>query len=260
MCCFSGRVESVSETRIFARLTSRERQYLAYQMKFDAKEDLAMILPLPTKRSSGEDAVEFINLEDCPDLFEDIELGFPKRRLGGASLSDPISVLPASEDPLVVHDVGAFEASFVPTVADFHRLDERFRLPEAVWADVPGADKYGFAVFKLKARGPDPHPFAFVFDTASPTQAFYPTVHIHDGKVHRAADYDHTLYYQGAAPLKMSDGFGRGNQWRESKGPARSFMETKPTEGVVLGDYHIYKRSIHGEFVNRDIRVVPQFV
>ncbi|MEM7013926.1 MAG: hypothetical protein AAF585_20895 [Verrucomicrobiota bacterium] len=228
-------------------------------MKFRADEDLAMILPLPTKRSSGEDAVEFINLEDCPDLFEDIEKGFPTRQLGGATLSDPLSVF-LSEDQLEVHDVGAFEASFVPTVADFRRLDERFRLPDGVWANVPGADKYGFAVFKLKARGQKPHPFAFVFDTASPTQAFYPTVHIHDGKVHRAAEFDHTLYYQGAAPLKMSEGFGRGNQWRESSGPARNFMETKPTEGVVLGDYHIYKRVIRGNFVNRDIRIVPQFV
>jgi hypothetical protein len=38
-----------------------------------------------------------------------------------------------------VREVGSFEASYVPKIADFSRLDERFRLPVAVWKKLPQA-------------------------------------------------------------------------------------------------------------------------
>lgn len=39
--------------------------------------------------------------------------------------------------PLVVHDVGSFDASFVPNVASFERLDERFRLSDSLGSQLP---------------------------------------------------------------------------------------------------------------------------
>jgi len=46
MCCFSRPVEIVSDTNIFARADGA-RQYLVYSMKYAARSDLAMVLPLP---------------------------------------------------------------------------------------------------------------------------------------------------------------------------------------------------------------------
>ena len=46
MCCFSGPVQSVSNTRIFARNSGLTNQFLVYEMNFSAKDDLAMILPI----------------------------------------------------------------------------------------------------------------------------------------------------------------------------------------------------------------------
>jgi len=51
---------------------------------------------------------------------------------------------------LKVEQVGSFEASFVPTLADFQRLDPRFRLPDTVWQQLGRYAKYGFAIFQLK--------------------------------------------------------------------------------------------------------------
>ena len=34
---------------------------------------------------------------------------------------------------LQVHEVGDYEASYVPTLADFHRLDPRFRMADEIW-------------------------------------------------------------------------------------------------------------------------------
>ena len=88
------------------------------------------------------------------------------------------------------------EASFVPTIADFDRLDERFRLPKETWHHLPQYNKFGFAVFKLKPGEKRIHPMAFEFPRSDSKRLFFPTVHIHDGEVHATADFDHILYCQ----------------------------------------------------------------
>jgi hypothetical protein len=47
MCCFSRPVEHVSNTSIFARPVAKGRQALVYTIQLNAREDLAMILPIP---------------------------------------------------------------------------------------------------------------------------------------------------------------------------------------------------------------------
>jgi hypothetical protein len=61
MCCFSGPVAAVTSTRILARGLPDGGQVLAYMM-LDARQDVAMLLPLPTPAGAAEDAVEFIDL------------------------------------------------------------------------------------------------------------------------------------------------------------------------------------------------------
>jgi len=103
-----------------------------------------------------------------------------------------------TEPTLQVHEVGSFEASFVPTLNDFDRLDSRFRLPEQIWHQLPIYEDYAFAVFKLKPGAKQIHPMAFEFPRRNIDQMFFPTVHIHDGKVDVKAHFDHSLYCQAA--------------------------------------------------------------
>src|SRR5262245_17184670 len=79
MCCFSKSVQKVADTNIFARTSKDERQYLVYSMLLSAKDELAMILPIPTPKDSKEDAVKFISLEKYPEFFKDMLSGFPAR-------------------------------------------------------------------------------------------------------------------------------------------------------------------------------------
>src|SRR6187551_2254101 len=118
MCCFSiptpkslaqrllqQRVR-VSATKIFARMTAPGVQALAYSMSFESAKDVAMILPLPVRPNSGEDAVRFIDLhaharifEDLADLFEEpVSRSMPKSRSVAAQT-------------LKVHKVGSFIAT-----------------------------------------------------------------------------------------------------------------------------------------------------
>lgn len=249
MCCFSRPVDSVSSTNIFARSGADGRQFVVYSMTLRAPEDLAMVLPLPVKPGSGEKAVTFIDLKDYADFFTDLKKGFPVPPPPGP-VSRSFSALSASK--LEVVSVGNFDASFVPTVGDFARLDERFRLPAGTWDKLPAYRNHGFAVFKLKSGNAKIHPMAFSFPRENPAQLFFPTVHIHDGEVHKDADFDHTLYCQRGP----SDQFTLLN-WEESIRPVGLFMQTPKSKGVLDSGEHCYRLRLAGTLPNKDFTLKP---
>ena len=145
MCCFSQPIELVANTSIFARSSNRD-QFLVYSMTYASFFPVAMVLPLPVPANPPEDAVRFINLERYPRFFDDMRSGFPPRMAYTRSAGSRAVVIDAPK--LKVHSVGSYEASFVPRLADFDRLDERFRIPNEVWDRLPEYLDYGFAVFK----------------------------------------------------------------------------------------------------------------
>jgi len=247
MCIFSAAVESVSNTRIFARMNGDGNQVLAYSMALKTAQPVAMLLPLPVAQSHGAAGLKFVSLEDYPRFFLDLELGFPKRPNYFTLPTFSRCLGPAAF--LQVHSVGSFEASFVPTLTDFARLDPRFALPRETWAQLPLYREYGFAVFQLKAGESKVHPMAFSFAPAKPDRLFFPTVHIHDGQVHDRAEFDHTLYCQ--APT----GRGLWWRWRKSRGVASKFVKVEHTENMVQPDQRVYRRQMKGMFENQDVMV-----
>lgn len=247
MCCFSKPVEIVADTNIFARESKNGGQFLVYSMKFKAGEDLAMILPIPTPKGSAEDAVKFISLKKYENFFDDLRAGFPVPK---SKDDNPTRGPKPGNDTLKVVEVGDFVASFVPAIKDFDRLDKQFRLPEGVWEKLPQYKDFGFAVFKLKKPEKDVsrvHPMAFEFPRADKKVLFFPTVHIHDGKVSAKAGFDHSLFCQASGEPPV--------QWEESPGLAESFVKVKQTEGIVDGNAHVYRKLMKGNFDNKDVLV-----
>jgi hypothetical protein len=240
MCCFSGKVEAVQSTRIFARASAGDRQYLVYEMMVHAREDLAMILPVPVPPRAAEDAVRFIALDDFRYFFGALDSAFPYDISRG--------IAPAASQArartLEVVEVGDFVASFVPSLPDFDRLDRRFRLSPKVWDALPGYRDFGFAVFTLRAGRREVHPMAFDFPRRDPTRLFFPTVHVHDGKVHGKARFDHVLFRQGPP----RDG------WQPSRGPAGQFLHSDD-HGLVDRDALLYRLELRGKLPNVDTYV-----
>lgn len=252
---FSVPVVHVAGTRIFARRDG-DRQHLVYAMRLGASEDLAMVLPIPVPPNAPEDAVKFVSLEGYADFFVDLNALFPVPMSRSAGFVG--FVQPQAAKTLEVQRVGAFDASFVPRLEDFERLDPRFRLSGDVWDQLPQYADWGFAVFKLhqesgflrklmrKAESRDVHPMAFTFPSRDPERLFFPTVHVHDGAVHPVAAFDHQLYAQASRGL---EGF------EVSLEPARSKVRFTDAQALVLPDAPVRRREMIGTFDNTDVWV-----
>jgi hypothetical protein len=185
-------------------------------------------------------------------FFQHLEALFPQPAWMGMA---PQSRAPLSKS-LKVHAVGEFDASFVPGVDDFERLDPRLRLAPSVFDRLPTYRAFSFCVFKLRhARGvvdrmlgrnpaADVHPMAFEFPRRDADALFFPTVHIHDGEVHETAAFDHTLFAQVDVPwVPMFD-------W------APNMLDTKflsdATAVCVDRTAPLYRRRLLGSLRNAD--------
>lgn len=259
MCCFSaaaairpsfwrrllsrGGTVHVAKTRIFARRRG-DLQTLVYAMQLTAAREVAMILPLPVALPTDDDAVRFVDLSDHPDFFDRLERCFwvdpPLSRS-----SKGVRFAPQSLPRLVVHRVGAFDASYVPGAAHFDRLDPRFRLPGGFLDALPQYADHGFAVFQLAAgRNKHIQPMAFHFPPRDAERLFFPTVHVHDGAVHADARFDHTLYWQGPEPdPSQSD--------RTAPKSVDLEFRTVPIE-VLDPDAPLHARTLTGRLPNAD--------
>jgi hypothetical protein len=267
MCCFSRPIPYVAGTRIFARLAA-ERQRLVYAMDFAAAEELAMVLPLPVAAAAGDGAVRFVDLSGYRTFFADLEAGFPRLLMPAAKGGMVARRGPPPPPRLKVHEVGDFEASFVPRPVDFERLDPRFRLPERVLGELTSYRDWGFAVVqlrrsmtglwsRLRRRKRTMQPLALEFPTRDRERLFFPTLHVHDGEVHAQAAFDHTLYWQlpagspPPAPLASGTPYVLGAILATS-GPARGFLDVARAADLVDGDAACHRRVMVGTLPNHD--------
>lgn len=147
---------------------------------------------------------------------------------------------------LVVHEIGSFVASYVPTRADFARLDPRFRLPDVLFDSVAHYEDYGFAVFQLAPGNVTVHPMGLQMPTRRPAALFFPTVHVHDGRFHPTAKFDHSLYYQDARVPDgppLADFEGDTVSWGR---PGQAYT------GLLDERQHVVRRVIAGRSADAD--------
>ena len=261
MCIFTQPVISVDNTKIFARLSGKGTQFLAYQMDYKSNEPNAMVLPIPIRQPAAPDFLRFIDLKNYGEFFDDLANGFPWESRGGIGCSAEFADKSVAA-ALQVFEVGNYIASFVPTLSDFDRLDSQFKLPDETWAKIPGYENFGFAVFQLAAGSLKPHPMAFEFQTSN-GGLFFPTVHIHDGEVHDAEHFDHALYMQHAGLDSKVQGYRNSNIEDKSTGLVRSkhaasqFCNVDAAPGMIEADLLVHRKILRGELPNTDTAISP---
>jgi hypothetical protein len=222
---------------MFARMLAPGVQCLAYGMTIEAKRDVAMILPLPVRPGSGPAAVRFVDLGAHSNMFRELAALFDEPM--------PPRAIAALRQSLEVHTVGSFIASYVPSRADFSRLDPRFRVPDVLFDAVPEYVDYGFAVFQLAPGATKVHPMAFTFPTRDIERLFFPCVHLHDGRWHATARFDHALYYQHPKAVVL----GATNEGDAPSNvlPARDYAK------LVDAAYPMLRRELRGREPNADV-------
>ena len=250
MCCFSVPTPKsflqklfapkihVSATNIFARIVAPGVQALAYSMNVATAREIAMILPVPVRPGTGEAALRFVSLEKHPEMFTELGALFDVSSIGqpkGGMWRD-------ARPTLAVHEVGSFIATYVPTKVDFDRVDRRFWLPRVLLDSVPTYADYGFAVFQLKPGKHTIHPMAFTFPSRELDRLYFPTVHLHDGRFHTDATFDHSLYYQH--PRNKFEG--------DEVSPA---LPSKDYASLVDTTRPLLRRKVRGKHPNLDIWV-----
>ena len=259
MCIFAGPVQSVTNTNLFARLTGEGTQLLAYQMNYVTANENAMILPIPVATPSREDSLRFISLKGYDQFFRHLDSAFPVPRPLIRNRVDSPSRASNSIPKLKVEEVGDFVASFVPTMDDFSRLDQRFVIPKSSWDKIPRYSDYGFAVFQLKSLRGKPHPMAFEFETRLEDEVFFPTVHIHDGEVHEREEFDHTLYLQNEEFDKVVGDFqnhrtkDRQTGFVRSQDVAKKRVNIDKSVGMIEPDLLLHRVKIRGKLENKDV-------
>ena len=253
MCIFSQSVDEVGSTRIFVSDLGHGVHATAYQMAFRATRPVAMILPVPVLKGSGEKALTFVDLGGYEGFFDDLSRCFPVPRGLGRDHGYGTGHTPP-EGLLVVHQVGDYEASYVPSVAEFHRLDPRFRLPEAAWDTLPDYQDFGFAVFQLRPgrKRQKVHPMAYRYPAERPQELFFPTVHVHDGgHADPRAGFDHELYAQGTWPTPRP-----GSPWEVGRQLPGRVVDMKRSNGLVAPDVVLRRERLRGKYPNADIVVL----
>lgn len=258
MCCFSRPVRAVGATRVFARALTGNRQAVAYAMHYEADEPLALVLPLRVPDGTHERDVSWLDLTACPDLFERLDA-----RIDGPAQPSRGALQGASAGHLEVARVGSFEASFAPTATDLSRLDPRFRLPAQVLTALPAVATLGFVVAQLRPEATTVHPLAFTFPRRDPALVVFPTLHVHDGHVHRTARFDHALYVQGVPrQLEVQSTWlarvlrrGRArDRWQVAARPVGDAL-ARDSAGLLDPALPLARMRVVGRHTNQDITV-----
>lgn len=187
---------NVQSTRIFATL-SAGKQVLVYEAAITTASVNAMVLPIPIRSPSTP--IALLDLSAHSRFFTSLYVNFVDTR----PPPPPAFGAPPGASPprvLEVVTIGSFEASIVPALDDFSRLDARFHLPPGLRAVL--ATRYAdwaFVVYQLAPGNILLHPFGVTFESRWTKHLFFPTVHVHDGQsAPPGAFFAHSFFAQGA--------------------------------------------------------------
>lgn len=250
MCILTQPVSRIAKTKIFVSELPDNWRATVYQMEIASPTANAMVLPVPVDTRNydpdnpdAEDIIDFIDLSDYRQIFDDIEASFPQA-------DRPRGITKSYRSPLPVVPVGDYVASFVPNYEAFERLDPLFRLAPAAVASLERTGAYGhcgFAVFQLRdiATPTQIQPMAYTYHTNRPRQLFFPTLHLHDGHdVPEKAEFDHQLYMQQSSHFDAP--------WKVGTHEGALKVNIGNSHGLLRRGRRLLRGTFYGKFHNRD--------
>lgn len=175
MCIVQGAVRHIAKTRILVSPLSSKLQLTVYANTVELGENSgAMILPTP------EGKVEPVDLSKEKKLFDDLETLWPRKKSrsrNAAAKNDRC----LSRSVLPVVEVGSYQVTIVPSLADFDRVDSSvFTLSPGVGACLKDHYESGFSFVVCQlVREKEYHPFGYIHNRLDDNTLFVPTRHYH---------------------------------------------------------------------------------
>lgn len=180
MCIISGKINSVSNTKLFCGTNSvASRQITVYANNVDnPTRNNTMILPVPFPQS-----IQFHDLTKYSELFNDCSNCFKNQNYSNSFGTFNNSLRKKSmTKSLVVTSVGSYSASIANSLSDLNLANpEVFTITEEskkYLAKHYNNPNFGFIICKLNVGNHKYHPFAYSHNIKDKT-VFIPTRHFH---------------------------------------------------------------------------------
>jgi hypothetical protein len=95
---------------------------------------------------------------------------------------------------------------------------------------------------------------AMKFPTSDPA-LYFPTVHVHDGEVHREAAFDHELYFQCDNLAGVDAPRGATPEIESGGAHPEHHLDVDKTRGAVVRNTMLHRVQLRGTLANSDTRV-----
>ena len=269
MCIVADSVNDVSKTKIASFHTGYAldggqtvipAQLIVYSANVDSAANTnAFILPV---YNPGNDYRKIIPLDfsGLPDFFSDVEnifeRWFPKLRSRSLGMTNSANYSLQSDSILVVHKVGDYKFSIMPSKMDFNRLD-RSQLninPMAKTAIDVHSDDYSFIVYQFFQKGQiEITPFGYLCEPCREHAMILPTIHghPHDGTPTDGLGYVPNMYVSYKSDFEDQAEFDH-EIYGLVKSPATNNSVITKTDIV---DIDRLLKQISKDYMNRKIRI-----
>jgi len=100
------------------------------------------------------------------------------------------------------------------------------------------------------------HPMALEFPQREPDRLFFPTVHVHNGRVEAWATFDHWLYCQDVDEARLNHwywSFHSPFRWTQSTVALSEVIVAERAGGIIRPDRPCHRVPVFGSFPNVDV-------
>lgn len=237
---FSSFVTVTNSVRMYGRRDG-DRQFLACELAYSSDGHTAMILPLPTAIKDRDRWLQTHSLSVYKDLFKDLDRAF----------SRDSSIQKAPKSVPVLEYVNPNHITLCASVTELAKIDQRFRLSNEFWSQLPQYCDGSYAVVILpdtggRLKGVNPFSISFKSRLSGVNEPIhFPTLQIRNCYLDRVVQFHYEIYYQGSRRL-LSD-YPSTHPIEESM----DFIRSRP----LLVDGLAYKRVLNGKTPNSDVVV-----
>lgn len=201
MTIFSGRIRYCGHTNVFVSLLEDGRCSTVVSVDLCLAGSGALFFPVPAETGTAENAFEFLDLRNCQQIFEQLDLCF-RDAPDGEKPSGKKNPIQVSRQYLVSDESG------------FEQASSGLRLNTHVMNSLPMYWNWPFAAAEILTDSYVEGRLlvGYTYVPVHSSEMFYPVVCVLGNEIHPIAEFDHTLYFQQNSDFGIVRGWEVGHR------------------------------------------------